>query len=382
MDPALLINPAFWADTTAIAAGNFPDALPNDPRITGHILFQSSGSSGAPKWIALSKQALLISARAVNHHLSVTTSSCWGLTLPTHHVGGFGVAARAFEANCQLKTLTTRWNPATFSTWIREHQITHTSLVPTQVHDLVTAKLTAPNHMIAIVVGGGRLDQSIGQAARHLGWPVLASYGMTETGSQIATQPLASLNTPYQPAPLPLLPIWQAQTSNNKILSLRGPALFSGVISHDHHQWIYTPRLTEWFQSSDRVQLDDSGLTPLGRADLLVKVLGELVDLDAIEQELIQIANGYLTRGSFIIAAIPDPRAEHALVPVFDASADPQSIIDILAVYQKNALGFCRLQTPVFLTNFPHSALGKPRRADIQQQLSRHGTSRGIDNMP
>ena len=73
---------------------------------------------------------------------------------------------------------------------LADRGVTHTSLVPTQVHDLVKADLRAPETLKAIVVGGGHLDAATGRLARTLGWPVLASYGMTEAASQIATQTL------------------------------------------------------------------------------------------------------------------------------------------------------------------------------------------------
>ncbi|HEX7260708.1 MAG TPA: hypothetical protein VF258_02745, partial [Luteolibacter sp.] len=88
MDASLLIRRAFWDDPVPMGTGE----IPNLPELTGHALFKTSGSSGNPKWIALSKPALLVSAAAVNRHLAVNTNSCWGLALPLDHVGGFGVA--------------------------------------------------------------------------------------------------------------------------------------------------------------------------------------------------------------------------------------------------------------------------------------------------
>ena len=140
MDASLLTSAPFWEDSVPLAAGGFPGALPALPELRGHVLFATSGSSGTPKWIALSKPALRASAAAVNRHLDVTRSCCWGLALPLHHVGGFGVAARAFEAGCALREFAGRWDAAAFARWLAATQVTHTTLVPTQVHDLVAAR--------------------------------------------------------------------------------------------------------------------------------------------------------------------------------------------------------------------------------------------------
>lgn len=360
-----LTMPAIWNDSAPFAAGNFPGGIPEIPELQGHVLFETSGSTGAPKWIALSKDALLASATAVNAHLGVTDSSCWGLALPVHHVGGFGVAARAFAAGCAFREFLKKWNPAEFTNWLGENKVTHTSLVPTQVHDLVSAEMRAPESLISIVVGGGRLDEKAGQAARDLGWPVLASYGMTEAASQIATQPLAALTAIYQHAPIPLLPIWRSTLSPEGKLRIAGPALFTGMLVRENGTWAFKARDSEWHQTEDRVLVEDGSLTPLGRSDSMVKVLGELVDPEEIERELVALSAGGLTPGSFIVAAIPDTRAEHVLVPVFDFKTDPALIERTLHAYQEYAPGFRRLKPAVVLDDFPRSPLGKPRRAEI-----------------
>jgi O-succinylbenzoic acid--CoA ligase len=366
MDASLLTSQPFWEDPAPVAAGDFPGAPPDMPALRGHVLFATSGSSGAPKWIALTKQSLLASAAAVNRHLGVTSSSCWGLALPLHHVGGFGVAARAFQAGCALREFTGRWDVTTFVGWLENHLVSHTSLVPTQVHDLVAAGAQAPAVLRAIVVGGGHLDVRTGRAARALGWPVLASFGMTEAASQIATQELESLATLYQPEPLPLLPIWQAATTADQVLRIAGPALFSGLLERDdENQWVFHPRSESWHQTADRVALDHGFLTPIGRADALVKVLGELVDPALIERELAELSAGRLAPGGFAVVAIPDARAQHLLVPVFAASVDKDTIAAVLAAYAAQAPGFRRLQPAVVLRKFPRSPLGKPLRPDI-----------------
>lgn len=363
MEPAEVISSVFWSEPTLADAGG--GGMPCIPGLENHVVFLTSGSSGAPKWIALSKQALLTSANAVNHHLHVSPADCWGLALPLRHVGGFGVAARAHAAGCRFAHFTPRWDAAAFSNWLDANRVTHTSLVPTQVHDLVSAKLRAPSCLKAIVVGGGRLDEATGRAARALGWPVLASYGMTEAASQIATQSLVSLDDIYQPAPIPLLPIWRARLAGDGRLEIAGPALFSGMVVKEGEQWRYVPREGEWHVSGDRVEVAGETLTPLGRADALVKVLGELVAPQEIELALMTLAGGRVAPGSFVVVAVPDARAGYALVPVFDAVVDRKLADELVKWHNASVAGPWRLGEPLFPESFPRSALGKPLRAEI-----------------
>jgi o-succinylbenzoate---CoA ligase len=368
MDATLLTDDTFWRDSTPCAAGDFPDEIPACDELAGHVLFETSGSSGAPKWIALSKNALRVSAAAVNRHLEVTRDSCWGLALPLRHVGGFGVAARAHAAGCGLVSFNERWNPCIYQKWLVDHHVTHTSLVPTQVHDLVAAGLRASGCLRAVVVGGGHLDAATGRAARVLGWPVLASYGMTEAASQIATQELASLTATYEPAPLPLLPIWQTKVDDDGRLLIAGDALFSGTLEKQDGAWVFKKLSSTWYPTSDRARLEHDMITPMGRSDSLVKVLGELVDVAEIERELLALADGALAPGAFIVAAIPDARTGHALVPVFESSS--AAVETIVATYNAQAAGPRRLRQHVILSSFPRSALGKPLRPQISASLA------------
>jgi o-succinylbenzoate---CoA ligase len=371
MDAALLTSASFWSDPEPMVPGGLPAALPGDDRLLGSVIFQTSGSSGTPKWVVISKKALLASAEAVNSHLQVDQKSCWGLALPLHHVGGFGVAARAYKADCALEEFGQRWDAAAFGAWIAARPVTHLSLVPTQVHDLVKAGVAAPVHVKAVVVGGGHLAKAAGQAARDLGWPVLASYGMTEAGSQIATQGFADLQLPYRPAPIPLLGTWRAEISSTGLLTISGAALFSGFISPDltSGDLSYNPRVSERYITSDRVSLGPGGITPLGRADSLVKVLGELVDPETIEYELVQISSGKLLPAEVSVIAIADERAGHRLVPVFEQTVAQSIIQDVLDVYHKLAPGFRRLEVPVVVSEIPRSSLGKVLREDLRRKL-------------
>jgi O-succinylbenzoic acid--CoA ligase len=370
MDPAVLIDPEFWADQTPMSpAPNAPE-LPDAPKLIGHVLFPTSGSTGYPKWIALSKRALLVSAEAVNRHLGVTADSCWGLALPVHHVGGFGVAARAYQAGCGFSMALRRWNPQHCVEWLSRSRVTHLSLVPTQVVDLVRAGLRAPEWLEAVVVGGGRLHQAQGRAARELGWPVLASFGMTEAASQIATQPVVALNEPYEPAPIPVLPIWETRCSDEGRLEITGPALFSGFLEGVEEGWQYRARTEKWYRTNDLVRIDDSGLTPLSRHDQVVKILGELVDLEAIERQLRSMAGDSIASLRFVVLAMPDERAGHRLVLVSDGSSS-STLERCFLNYNATAPGHARIAKLIQTDNIPVSELGKPLRRDLLDRLIR-----------
>ena len=75
------------------------------PPLEGHFWLMSSLSTaeqGTLKFVALSKKALLASAKAVAEHLEVTARDRWFCALPPSHVGGLSLFARSFLTQTPL----------------------------------------------------------------------------------------------------------------------------------------------------------------------------------------------------------------------------------------------------------------------------------------
>ncbi|MFK7849502.1 MAG: AMP-binding protein [Akkermansiaceae bacterium] len=362
MNHDLLTSANFWEGGGHLVAGNMEVELAPLGVCGPSVIFRTSGSTGEGKWIVLEKQAMRVSARAVNAWLKVTKESRWGLALPTNHVGGFSIFARCFEAGCELSVFSQPWDPVVFAEWVRFEGVTYVSLVPTQVHDLVSAGMEAPKSLTAVVVGGGRLSDDLGQAARDLGWPVLASYGMTEAGSQIATQALESLKMDFKQARMELLPIWEASADEDDQLRVTGDALFAGWIEANQ----FVPRPSDDFVTNDRVKISGRTIEPLGRSDSMVKVLGELVDVEAVERRVA----GHLAASDPVsrvaVVALPEGRSEHVLVAVFEPKADPEAV----EAYNRQVSGPERICKFLEIEKIPRSSLGKVLRRRLAEQVA------------
>jgi O-succinylbenzoic acid--CoA ligase len=212
-----------------------------------------------------------------------------------------------------------------------------------------------------MVVGGGRLETSLGQRARDLGWPVLASYGMTEAGSQIATQDIAELTHPYSPDSLSILPIWQLALSDQGIIEISGDALFHGYLHTTSNGLHYQQREGVNYTTNDRGVINDGKLSMECRADEIVKILGELVNPKEIEREL---SAAGLPHQRFAVIAIADERKGHRLVFVHE-NLPLTEITAAIAGYHQHAVGYARIEEMVAINAFPRSDLGKIRRAEL-----------------
>ena len=364
MDAHSLVYPEFWqSEESHVLSQHRIMPVPDLP--CPSLVFATSGSTGQARHVVLSKKSLLLSAMVVNEHLQADATSVWGLCLPWWHVGGMGVIARAYQAGAMFSLGPPRWQVEDCVRWLRDEAVTHLSLVPTQVHDLVAAEYRAPSSLRAVVVGGGRLERDLGRKARDLGWPVLASYGMTEAGSQIATQDLSALQHPYTSEPIPILPCWNVRTMEVGIFEISGPVLFHGEMIGDPDAWHYEPRRGEWYQTQDCGDVIDGQLRLRHRADTLVKVLGELVDPTAIESQLAQAG---LPVGRFAVIAVADARQEHRLVLVHEALA-PSLLESALASYHDDSPGYTRIANQQSITVFPRSDLGKILRRELAERI-------------
>jgi O-succinylbenzoic acid--CoA ligase len=353
------LEPTFWHDDTCVVmhdkrnmrsdSAAFDQWVSAQKSLENHVLFQTSGSSGSAKWVALSKPALLASARMVNQALGIKIGTRWGLALPIHHVGGFGVLVRSFLSGGHCQIFHQKWDPVAFSHFVYKMSCESISLVPAQMVDLIASSCVAPNCVQHVVVGGGNLSDWHYTEAKALGWPVLRSYGMTEAASQIAT---GDISEDF----LRILDGWETRVDARGVLEWRGEASFSGyVIENDGTYSLVDPKIDGWFTTQDIVELEDGGLRVLGRADSLVKVLGELVDLSVIEQRIEQ-----QTSCPAIVLTVADERRGVSLIPVVESP----EVIDLNGFRGLEALESIRT-----LPEFPRSSLGKIQRASIRAQL-------------
>jgi O-succinylbenzoic acid--CoA ligase len=154
------------------------------------------------------------------------------------------------------------------------------SLVPTQLGRMLDQGVPCPKAVRAILLGGAASAPALLERARSRGYPVLASYGSTETCSQIATQPPGATSRDDVASALPGTELRLEQER----LFVRSDTLASGYYPDQP-----LPRDADgWFELPDRAALDAHGqLTILGRADDVIVSGGENVAPLQVEAALL-----------------------------------------------------------------------------------------------
>lgn len=200
------------------------------------LVMFTSGTTGKPKAAELTWRNLIEASQASNRVLSLRHRGrgLWQAVLPFFHIGGFQVLVRSVCSRWPLR-IYERFDAARVLADAVEHHASHISVVDKMLQDLVDVEeeLPAEERALAqydcVLLGGGPLNaKTVGRAQRARA-SLYASYGMTETSSQVANAPI----TPEFTGGMELLPGYTARIvepgpQGFGRLALRGPGVFGG----------------------------------------------------------------------------------------------------------------------------------------------------------
>jgi o-succinylbenzoate---CoA ligase len=308
------------------------------------VVIATSGSTGVPKGVELSAGALSASAGASMHRVGAEAGQRWLCCLPTFHIAGIAVLVRSLLAGAE-PVITAGVDAGTLAASGCEH----VSVVPTQLRRLLDAAAD-PRGLRSVLVGGAAASGDLLAEARAAGWPVVTTYGMSETCGGCV----------YDGVPLDGVEV--AFDGEGRI-EISGPVLFSG--------YRLRPDLTsaalhgERFRTSDLGYLDGEGrLVVRGRADDVINTGGEKVAPGEVEAVL-GTSPGV---ADVVVVGVPDGEWGE-LVTAFVVAADPAAPPDLdrLRAIVRQALSARAAPKKVFVMPvFPLLPSGKPDRAALR----------------
>ena len=252
------------SDDPAVAIAQLAEWLEADE--PEPLLIETSGSSGQPKRVVLSRDAVVASVEASAQRLGARGP--WLLALPSAYVAGVQVICRSLLAGHEPVVV----DGLDFAR--ADTQGRFTSLVPTQLHRLVQdeEQVEALRGLHTILLGGGPIEPSLRQRAEGAGLRIVATYGSSETAGGCVYDGL------------PLDGVRLAVDSDGR-LRIGGPTVFDG---YDGDPALTGECLVDgWFLTSDAGRVDDDGrLHVLGRIDDVVISGGVNVPLPAVARRL------------------------------------------------------------------------------------------------
>ncbi len=295
------------------------------------LVMATSGTTGHPKGVVLTHDAVAASARATSAIVGADPASdTWLSCLPPAHIGGLSVITRALHTGTPLVV----------------HERFDADAVIAAAHagvtlvSLVTRALAEvdPSLFRFVVIGG---------AAPPPDRPanVLATYGMTETGSGIVYE-----RRPIDGAEL--------RIDADELIFVRGPMLLRAYRTADGDT---DPKDSDgWFPTGDLGTFaDDGSLRVFGRAGDVVVTGGEKVWPERAERRIAELD----AVAEVAVTGRPHPEWGHELVALIVAA--PGASIDLDAIRDH-----VRAELPVWyaprslviIDALPRTALGKIKR--------------------
>ncbi|RZU66680.1 O-succinylbenzoic acid--CoA ligase [Microterricola gilva] len=328
------------------------------------LVIETSGSTGVPKRVALSTDALLASAAASAAALGGPGQ--WLLALPTHYIAGAQVLVRSIAAETESVILPGgHFDPRLFAEYAArlDAPLRFVSLVPVQLARVVEAAesdgavLAAARRFDRILVGGQATPPALIARAAALGLRVTRTYGSSETAGGCV----------YDGVPLHGTEVRIV----GGLIELGGPTLAEGYLDDEERT---AAAFVEgdgrrWYRTGDLGEVADGKLRVLGRSDNVIISGGEKISLDAVERVLHTLP-GF--EGA-VAVAVPDAQWGQSIVVACEradtADAAPSGL-DAVRAHVASALGNAARPRAVHsFAALPRLASGKPDRVGLAALL-------------
>ncbi|MES2554841.1 MAG: AMP-binding protein [Bacteroidota bacterium] len=298
---------------------------------------KTSGSTGIPKSIQLTREQLIASAKRTLDFFQLKPGNTALLGLSPSTIGGKMMIVRALVGNLTLIVT----EPSAFPTeaLLAGETLDFCPMVPLQLKQLLEYVPAVFEQIKTILIGGSPLSSDLETALQEVHQGCFVGFGMTETVSHIA---LRKLGTPYYSA-------------------LEGVSF-----SSENDQLMITDSQLgiEHLKTTDTVRLIDSQTFEwLGRSDFAINSGGIKLHPELIEKEL-----SHLISGPFFIAGEPDDTfGEICILIVDDWTLFPP--LDTIQAFCKERIGPYAFPKKVYKSAILHNSGGKINRLQTLQQL-------------
>ena len=330
--------------------------------VSAQVVLWTSGTGGQPRGVAISIEALQSNARASAERLDLSRQDTWLMSLSPAHVGGLVLITRSLLLGCRLLTIGP-FNAERVNQHLSE--ITHISLVPTQLSQIleVRSERPPPETFQCALVGGAQTPKTLLDRAISAGWPIALTYGLTELTSQVATAPPDLTRRKPGTVGTPLSSV-EVRLGERGEIQVRGDTLASGYVGD------YSESLTDsegWHWTGDLGSFDSDGhLWITGRRTDRIVTGGVTVDAVEVEEAL----RSHPAVADVCVVGIPDEEWGER-VGVWVEPTDEGTTRAVLDAYLHELLSSPKIPRSYhFGAPVPRNANGKLDRMAVRRALS------------
>jgi O-succinylbenzoic acid--CoA ligase len=313
-------------------------------------LVYTSGTTGRGRGVSLSHANFAASAFASAWNLGVDPDDRWLCVLPLFHVGGLSILTRS-AAYGTAAVIHDGFEEQQVAEALEGREVTLVSLVPTMLRRLAATGLQRAPALRAALLGGGPVPGDLLEWAAERGLPVLQTYGMTETCSQIATLGAAEAARMNGSAGRPLPGVELSISAGGEIL-IRGPMVARGALD----------AADGWLHSGDRGRLDDRGyLWVEGRLKDVIVTGGENVACAEVEQVLEE----HPAVAEAAAVGVPDPEWGEIVTAFVVPGGEALDERELVAHCRERLAGYKVPRRVYAVETLPRNAAGKLLRREL-----------------
>jgi O-succinylbenzoic acid--CoA ligase len=308
------------------------------------LVVATSGTSGLPKAAVLTHDAVAASAAATSVRLGVEPDRhAWMACLPLAHIGGLAVVTRAIVTGTPLVVLP-GFEAETVEDAGRAGRVTHVSLVATALQRL------DPSVFTCVLLGGSRVPEDLPPN-------VIATYGMTETGSGVVYDgwPLDGVEVSFRTSP----GADGAGAGAGGEILIRAPMLLRCYRDGDEGRVVGPDGACDWFATGDAGRLSGEGkLVVSGRIDDVITTGAEKVWPDVVER----ILAAHPGVAEVAVWKRPDPEWGERIVAWVVPTDDGPSLEELRQMVTDSIAPWAAPKELVLVHDLPRTASGKIRR--------------------
>ena len=348
----------------------------HDPAHVATIMY-TSGTTDRPKGAMLTVANHWWSAVGSALNLGVRADDRWLLCLPLFHVGGLSIVFRSAVYGITA-VVHDGFDPSAANRAIDDDGVTMISVVAVMLQRMLDARgdRPYPPTLRCVLIGGGPAPRPLLERCASLGVPVVQTYGLTETTSQVATlapedalRRLGSAGRPLYPNEVRIAPA----TGGNEAVGpdaegeivVRGPVVMAGYANRPDA----TARVIVdgWLHTGDIGRIDAEGyLYVLDRRDDLIITGGENVYPAEVEAVLL----GHPSVAEAGVVGIADPEWGQRVVAVvrLASGATTADTTETLRAHCRSHLGAFKVPREFRIVSepLPRTASGKLQRAALR----------------
>ncbi|WP_058306872.1 o-succinylbenzoate--CoA ligase [Gracilibacillus massiliensis] len=325
----------------------------------------TSGTTGRAKAVQHTFDNHWSSAVASSLNLGLFPEDKWLASLPLFHIGGLSILIKSVIYGMPIYLLE-KFDAEQAHKAIMEDQVTIISVVAVTCSRLLERMGTEsyPDSFRCMLLGGGPAPKPLLEQAKVKQVPIVQTYGMTETCSQIATlnekdalRKLGSAGKPLFTASLKIIDE-KGECIPNQIgeILAKGPMVSPGYYQHKKQS-------NEWLRTGDLGYFDEEGFLYVvdRRSDLIISG-GENIYPAEIEEVLLTV-DGVMEAG---VTAQED--REWGQVPVaYIVKNDKQITTDHIKDYCKERLANFKVPKQIhFRDQLPRNATNKLQRHKLK----------------